>query len=454
MKKNFSKNHKIKTAFTLTELAVVILIIGILFFGTISSSTVINSVRNKATRDRLEIIYQMIGRFLVNEKRLPCPASILLAKGNENYGTEVRNYATSDCSGAGIYASNQAGGEYIVFGMVPTKTLGISGDFAEDGFGNKISYFLDKRFSANYISNIATDLNLVVPSFGTSPFRDIFLIKNQVMIGEVTVNSDAIIVLVSHGVNGLGAFKNTGIQNSLPANTQQFFQEYSNAVNSLTANNTANFDRIFFASSDVNSSFDDIIYFKTRNDFVENFKLMSLIPCRGNDIIDSDFSNLGGKKSAYYGSTVQADIVCQMPHESLKKIKKCDSYGRWVDILGQCPSASAPILTCTIGSSGNGIDGMKPKVVRQGTLGNDGECLDGYEGSFSWTCSQDGISSFTNKCKPYCSLSSSLGAGIPTMKVPPNRQGEGQCASGYNGYFLWSCNDSGVATIDTNNCSN
>jgi len=446
-----------KTAFTLTELAVVILVIGILFFGTISSSTVINSVRNKVTRDRMEIIYRMMGKFLADNKRLPCPASIIENKNNLNYGSEIRDSSTLECLGTGVYSSNQSGAENLVYGMVPTKEFGISSDFAEDGFGNKFNYYVDKRFTANFITNITNDLNLVVPSFGTAPYQDIFLIKNQVMIGEVPVNNDAIMVIVSNGVNGFGSFKNNGTQNPLSQNTQQYFQEYSNIAYDFSSNggvNTANFDRVFFASSDTNSSFDDLVYFKTRNDFVETFKLMSLIPCKGNDILDPDFSNLGGKKSVYYGSQIEADNPCPMPNESIRKIKKCDSYGRWVDVLGQCPSGSSPFLTCTIGSSGSGISGMKPKIVRRGTSGTDGECLNDYQGSYTWSCDDTGTIIFNNKCLSYCSLSSSLGSGIPNLKVPPNRQGEGQCASGFSGYFIWSCNESGVATINTNNCTN
>jgi prepilin-type N-terminal cleavage/methylation domain-containing protein len=451
MKNILMKNSK--SAFTLTELAVVILIIGILFFGTISSSTVLNSIRRNITKDRMEIIYRSMGKFLADNKRLPCPASILLGKDNPNYGKEVRDSSTLECKGAGVYSSTQAGAENVVYGMVPTQEFGISADFAEDGFGNKINYYVDKRFTANFITNISNDLNLVVPSFGTSPAKDIILIKNQVLIGEVPVNNDAIIVFLSNGPNGYGAFKNNGVQNSIPEITQSFLLEYSNVVRDFTANQTANFDRVFFAGSNNNSSFDDIVYFKTRNDFVESFNLMSLIPCKGNDIFDSDFSNLGGKKSVYYGTEIQADNPCTMPHESIRKVKKCDSYGRWIDIIGKCPSSSS-YLTCTIGSSGAGIEGMKPKTVKAGTSGIDGECLNGFEGSYSWSCTDSQVIAFVNKCLPFCSLTSALGSGIPNLKVPPNRQGEGQCASGYNGYFIWSCDESGVASINTNNCSN
>jgi prepilin-type N-terminal cleavage/methylation domain-containing protein len=208
-----NKVNKKNTAFTLIELSVVILIIALLMFGTFSSSSgIVNNVKDNISKDRMNVIYNALGNFLLQKKRLPCPASILLPKGDVNYGKEVRNSSTLECNGAGIYSSNSLSSLNLVFGMVPTYDLNLPADFAEDAFGNKISYFIDQRFTYNYISS--PDSNLNIPSFGTANYKDIILVKSRNQQNEILVNSDAIIVLVSGGANGFGSFKNNGIQNT------------------------------------------------------------------------------------------------------------------------------------------------------------------------------------------------------------------------------------------------
>ena len=109
-------NNK-NTAFTLIELSVVILIIALLMFGTFSSSSgIVNNVKDNITKDRMNVIYNALGNFLLQKKRLPCPASILLPKGDVNYGKEVRNSSTLECNGTGIYSSNSLSSLNLVFG--------------------------------------------------------------------------------------------------------------------------------------------------------------------------------------------------------------------------------------------------------------------------------------------------------------------------------------------------
>ena len=139
-----NKLLKKNRAFTLVELSVVILIIALLMFGTFSSSGIVNNVKENITRDRMNVIYNALGDFLTQQKRLPCPASILEPRGGSNYGKEVRDgnfcRGLTEPTPKGVYLSNvngQSAYDKVVFGMVPTNTLGLSDDFAEDAFGNQ-----------------------------------------------------------------------------------------------------------------------------------------------------------------------------------------------------------------------------------------------------------------------------------------------------------------------------
>lgn len=427
MKKDLKKlsNHSHRKAFTIIEISVVLVIIGILFMQTLSSTKITNNIKNRITKDRMTAIYKTMGSFLADKKRLPCPASILLDKKHVDYGKEVRDINTFMCLGSGIYnPTGSPSSINISFGMVPIQDLGLPSEFAEDGFGNKISFFIDKRFAMNYIEQ--PDNNLSVPSFGTANYKGIMTIKNRTNVGAITINNDAILVLLSHGENGYGSFKTTGIQNSIG----NLLEEIENSLSSF-ASGSPIFDKIFYANFDGSDQFDDIVFFKTRNDFVNDFKLMSLIPCKGSDIVDSDFDQY----SVYYGETLTAYSSCTLGFESIFKKKKCDSYGRIVDLIPSCPSTST--LTCTVGGS----NGMKSKTVSYNSSGSDGECEANFSGYYTWSCSANGEIFTSNNCVAYCNFAASL--GMDSRVEAPGTYGNGSCTTGYIGYYEWECDEFG-----------
>lgn len=430
-----SKKKTINRAFTLIELTVVLLVVSILLYGTLSTSGMVNSVKVNLTKDKLDVIYNALGSYLVANKRLPCPASVTLSKLDSNYGKEVRNVATYACSGSGIYNSTSVGSTNLVFGAIPTYALNLSPDFAEDSFGNKFSYFIDQRFTYNYISNIQSDISFSNASFGTAPYKDIMTIKNKNSNIDLEITKDAILVIVSHGVNGFGAFKTSGVQNQLATESEELENNASNFVGS-----NASFDKNFYYNSETGNLFDDIVLFKARDDFVENVQMMSIIPCKGNDLNDTSFT----KVSVYYGSVIEATSSCQVGAESIKKTKKCDAYGRWVDLIGNCPNQS--YLSCSVGGTG----GMSLKTVNSNSAGNDGECEYNYAGYYSWSCSSGGVGTTTNNCVAYCNFSQV--SGMAQSYQAPSTSGTASCSAGFTGFYEWSCSATGVGTVISNNC--
>jgi prepilin-type N-terminal cleavage/methylation domain-containing protein len=420
------------TAFSLIELSVVILIIAILMFGSFSSTGIVNNAKEKVTKDRIDIVYKALGSFLLTNKRLPCPASILTARRGANYGKEVRNLVAQGCAGTGIYASSSSANSssFLVFGMIPTYNLNLGEDFAEDAFGNKLGYFIDQRFTYDFISS--PDPNLTLSSFGTANYKNIMWIKNKNKNGEILINSDAIVTIVSSGVNGLGAFKNTGIQNThstlVEENENELFVEQG-------------FNKVFYNDYSDSENFDDIVFFKTRNDFVNDFNAMFLIPCKGNNIVDSDFT----KVSVYYGSEpMEAFTSCPFGVESVKKSIKCDVFGNWVGLISSCPQVN--YAGCSVG----GVNGMKQNSVNRNSSGT-GECDQYYSGSYNWSCDGSGVGTVSNNCIAYCDFSS-VPRGSPVGKQKPGNSGIGPCLYDANISYEWSCDISGVGYIISNNC--
>jgi hypothetical protein len=271
----------------------------------------------KITNDRMKEIYKAMGNYLVANRRLPCPASIIKVKTvNSDYGTES---LVSECVGSGIYQSTTSSN--LVYGMVPVRTLGLSNDMAEDGFGSKIAYIVHKKFT----KASETAPNFLNETFSTTSHTNIITVNEKPSAITQKVTDDALIIMISYGANKSGAFDaNSATQIARSSDTDELSNDIG--LNPDTVATTAIFDNIIVTSSGNSDVFDDMVFFKRRNDFVEDFNAMFLIPC--ND------AGLGfGSANANYGQTVYTVVeTCPEPLRVLRGARKCEAYGAWVDI--------------------------------------------------------------------------------------------------------------------------
>jgi type II secretory pathway pseudopilin PulG len=308
---NFSKKVKKisekKTAYSLIELSVVIIIMSIMVssgLSLVTSSS--NNSRIQLTKERMNVIYKALGAYLINHKSLPCPAPINAIKSSDStYGDATG--VDGDCTTAGV-ATRGAG---LVYGMIPTQDLNLDSSFAEDGFGSKFTYVVAQAF---------TDPD-VATGFATSAETDIITIKDKVSpSAEQITTPDAIFVLMSHGVNRFGAYSNNAdIANSGSTDAEE-------QINHGATNN-------FFATSNTSDIFDDILIFKTRDELVAELEEYSLVACKA-----------GGNQTLYgvdytwplsrYDENVAADQECPTSPTNYKvknarPIKRCGAFGVW-----------------------------------------------------------------------------------------------------------------------------
>jgi prepilin-type N-terminal cleavage/methylation domain-containing protein len=123
--------------FTLVELTVVLVIIGLLAGSLLAISTAsMSNQRGEVTRAKLKAIDAALVSFVAINKRLPCPANGTLASDNALAGLEVFGTQDNPCV-------NQSGG------VVPWKVLGFSASDIEDGWGTRITYRLDPYLARN-----------------------------------------------------------------------------------------------------------------------------------------------------------------------------------------------------------------------------------------------------------------------------------------------------------------
>ena len=241
--------------FTLIELAISLVIIGLIISVALSvSTTQLQLVRISETKKKEEAIKNSLISFIEHNNRLPCPAQGNLPTTDPNYGREVKSGAAPFCT-----IPNDATNT-VVTGIVPWISLGITDDTATDGYYNRFTYqvVLTATTATPNYTPVAGNYTISAIQNGSS--------ITMMLAGTVI---KAVAVLVSHGANGYGAYLPSGAQ---LATAGAGPNELKNA------GHTINFVMQDFSSATGNT-FDDVIMPISVSDL--------LTPLITNGIIDS-----------------------------------------------------------------------------------------------------------------------------------------------------------------------
>lgn len=175
--------------FTLTELAIVLVIVALLIGGMLVPLSTQRDIHNSAeTQKHLNEIKDAMLGFALVHGRLPCPANPATASGTAGAGEE--------------YSSSATGCTTSLEGVVPWVTLGVS---ETDAWGRRVSY----RVTADFAK--------------TAPFSLASVGDTKVLVaaGGATIAENLPAVFVSHGKNGLGAYLPSGAQLNVSANASE-----------------------------------------------------------------------------------------------------------------------------------------------------------------------------------------------------------------------------------------
>ena len=126
--------------FTLIEIVVVLFILGVAIAMAVALTNALTaSQRLSTTTARLQTVDAAIVQYVMQQKRLPCPADGTLASTDANAGIEnpANRTALAGCT------TNQAGG------VVPWRTLGLSEQDATDGWNHRLTYRIQPTLAAD-----------------------------------------------------------------------------------------------------------------------------------------------------------------------------------------------------------------------------------------------------------------------------------------------------------------
>lgn len=179
--------------FTLTELAVVLAIVGVLL-GTMmyTLSAQVEQRNRDDTQRRLEEARELLLAFALVQGRLPCPAT---ATGDENIQAAA-------ATGGGTCASAYGG-------FLPARTIGFqptdTSGFALDGWGNRIRYAVSSSSSSRFTTR--HDASSYVWDISTTPgdlqICDQSQAGTSCATGQQVTNQNVVVAVVwSTGRNG------------------------------------------------------------------------------------------------------------------------------------------------------------------------------------------------------------------------------------------------------------
>jgi len=187
------KNYTDKTSgFTLVEMAIVLVIIGLLLGGMLMPlSAQMDQRRISETQKALDEINQALLGFAIANGYLPCPADPALASGAAGAG-QARARTTSACTGGNN-------------GVLPWATLGVS---ETDAWGRRYTYRVTTVF-ADTTDGTGCGIAKAGVSFELCSTGDATI---RIASGGTPVASTIPAVTISHGKNGFGAYTTAGTQ--------------------------------------------------------------------------------------------------------------------------------------------------------------------------------------------------------------------------------------------------
>lgn len=216
-----SHSARKQRGFSLVEIAVVLVITGLaLGAGLALLNARLAQAKVDATKARIETIRQAMTAFVSQNYRLPCPAAPGLTRGVANYNVErVTGASGAQICTAGSGLTNNIGGVTpagVSRGTVPCVTLGLSEDTCTDGWGSRLTYFVQNsaiRMTVNNVSGMQGTMTVhkITPPAAATTTLGLSPAGNQInacstTAGDNSCNLAAVAMVISHGANRGGGF--------------------------------------------------------------------------------------------------------------------------------------------------------------------------------------------------------------------------------------------------------
>ena len=230
--------------FTLTELAVVMVIVALLVGGLLVPLSAQVEIRNiNDNRKAMAEIREALLGFAVVHGRLPCPALPTTATG------------TNDVDGDAAGTEKSSGGACLLLaGVLPWATLGVD---ENDAWGRRYSYRVTSAFARSVPPFVACPVGspqiTAKAAFSLCDAGDIKVLSSK--NGGTQIASDVPVIVISHGRNGNGAHTLLGTPLPASSDLDESENEVAQSSAGVWTDNPA--ERTFVKRSAPTTGYDD-----------------------------------------------------------------------------------------------------------------------------------------------------------------------------------------------------
>jgi len=253
-----------KRGFTLIEIAVVLVIVGLLIGATVTGvQPVVLSSKISQTNTKMDRIELALLAYVMQNGCLPCPAngqlgSAASSPGNTavssdagwSYGAPTRYYGPNHATNNQPCAAPTGTGCQQTVGVVPWNSLGLRDADTVDQWQNRITYAVTSSLTVTAGTSMARTAPTSYPVGGIT-------VENNAGTDQTTV---AAYVLISHGPDrsyGFAAQNGATMANSHSVTTT------NQNVNNPSAGTATTFRQDRAVTGEGATYFDDIVRFKT-----------------------------------------------------------------------------------------------------------------------------------------------------------------------------------------------
>ena len=331
----YSSNARIPSAaFSLLEMSIVILILGIMVASIMPAITQKELKEKQAElAQKMDAIEAALQAFRVKNNRLPCPAQPTLNDANANFGVEAATPGT--CTGGTPAATSPA--TNVVVGAIPMRSLGLEDSMGFDPWGRAFTYMVDAEMTGESSFTIYP-LDSSVPGNITVQQRDV----TASSLSDSTTK--AVAVVLSHGVNGHGGYMRSGSRySSGSTNTDELENCNCNSASPpATGTDNASFIMTLNSSSDSSSvtGFDDTLRYYKRASFIAEGELLGVGSVSNNEFPDT-YITFDGSDDYIDASALNSGTVY--------------SFSFWLNLSSNVTSVTGPNTVFAVSGNYHGV---------------------------------------------------------------------------------------------------
>ncbi len=251
-------NHS-QAGFTLAEAAMVLAVLAVVIGAMVPSFLSIRVAEQaRNTAQNLKTVMNTIAAFVQSSGCVPCPVPA------ERALSDWRGLV-----GAGRGDNQACGICGDAVGLVPFRSLGIPESFAKDAYGHWLTYAVDTEL-AGYV---AVDPQTQLPVSGANGMCSVtFALASplDIRLSDTAHQSNIAVLLLSHGANGYGAYRNQPTYNDDRLPIPSTIPLCSGIVGAERCNASISTNRNFVAkiAAQGNDPFDDVYLYLDRNALV------------------------------------------------------------------------------------------------------------------------------------------------------------------------------------------